>query len=76
MNDIVFGPWRKSSRSANETDCVEVAWRKSSYSANEGNCVELANIGGVRDSKNPAGGNLRVDLAGLINALKAGHVDR
>lgn len=54
-------PWRKSSYSANEMNCVEVAfgsWRKSSFSANEANCVEVARsaeVVGVRDSKNTAG---------------------
>lgn len=50
-------------------------WRKSSYSGNESNCVELAHAdtaGAVRDSKNPAGPHLRVDLPTLITAVKAG----
>jgi hypothetical protein len=42
VSEPVFGPWRKSSRSGDEGNCVELAWRKSSYSGNEGNCVELA----------------------------------
>ena len=67
-----LGPWRKSSRSGNEGSCVELAWRKSSYSANESNCVELSPAGAVRDSKNPAGPRLRVDLPSLITAVKAG----
>lgn len=75
MTENLFGPWRKSSYSENETNCVEIAWRKSSYSANEGNCVELASIGAVRDSKNPAGDALRVDLTHLVAALKAGRLD-
>ncbi|MGQ0841500.1 DUF397 domain-containing protein [Actinokineospora sp.] len=93
MTENMFGPWRKSSRSGNEGNCVEIAWRKSSYSMNEGNCVEiawrkssrsgdesncveLANIGAVRDSKNPAGATLGVDLADLLTAAKAGRLDR
>jgi len=76
MTKIEFGPWRKSTYSANESNCVEVAWRKSSRSANEGNCVELSNTGAVRDSKNPAGAILRVDLTVLINAVKAASLDR
>jgi uncharacterized protein DUF397 len=70
-----LGPWRKSSRSGDEGNCVELAWRKSSFSGNEGNCVELAHTdttGAVRDSKNPAGPHLRVDLPTLITAVKAG----
>jgi hypothetical protein len=39
-------------------------WRKSSYSQpNNGNCVEVAYTAetvGVRDSKNPGGGQLRI----------------
>jgi hypothetical protein len=50
-------------------------WLKSSYSADEANCVELANSGAVRDSKNPAGPTLRVDLANLLTAVKAGRFD-
>ena len=57
--------WFKSSYSANNGSCVEVAfvpagseWSKSRYSANNGECVEVAfTAGGVaaRDSKNPDG---------------------
>ena len=71
-----LGPWRKSSCSGAESNCVEVAWRKSTRSGDEGNCVELSNTGAVRDSKNPAGAILRVDLTGLINAVKAASLDR
>jgi hypothetical protein len=67
----MFGPWRKSSYSANESNCVELAWRKSSYSADEGNCVELAYTGAIRDSKNPEGGRLEVPLTGLIALAKS-----
>jgi hypothetical protein len=48
-------------------------WIKSSRSggANE-NCVELALASGrVRDSKNPAGPTLAVDLSRFIEAVKA-----
>lgn len=46
-------------------------WRKSSFSA-EGNteCVELAPWGEVRDSKNPTGPTLKVDIRQLISAAK------
>jgi hypothetical protein len=70
MTEILFGPWRKSSHSFDEGNCVEIAWRKSSHSGDEGNCVEIANAGAVRDSKNPAGATLRVDLASLLNTIK------
>jgi hypothetical protein len=47
-------------------------WRKSSYSGSDnGNCVELSNGGAVRDSKNPTGPVLTVDLGGLLAAVKA-----
>jgi hypothetical protein len=45
----------------------ELRWRKSSRSGSQGgNCVEVAVAAGrwyVRDSKDPAGGVLRVDAA-------------
>lgn len=54
-----------------------VTWRKSRRSAgDDGNCVELANVGAVRDSKNPSGPMLRVDLSTLTGAAKAGLLDR
>jgi hypothetical protein len=48
-------------------------WRKSSYSGSNANCVELA-AGAVRDSKNPDGPVLDVDVVALIAAVKAGQV--
>ncbi|OLF09058.1 hypothetical protein BLA60_20960 [Actinophytocola xinjiangensis] len=72
MAEATFGRWRKSSRSGNESNCVELAWRKSSRSGNEGACVELAHTatsGAIRDSKNPDGGRLEVPLATLIAAI-------
>jgi hypothetical protein len=57
------------------TDLSRAVWRKSSRSSgNNGACVELANTGAVRDSKNPAGPALRVDLADLMAAVKTGRV--
>lgn len=53
--------WKKSSYSANNGDCVEVAWIKSSFSTNNGECVEVAHLVdrlAARDSKNPAGPTL------------------
>jgi hypothetical protein len=56
-------------------------WRTSSYTK-EGNCVELAELGnrgiGVRDSKNPSAGHLRVGreaLRSLVGRIKAGQLD-
>jgi hypothetical protein len=59
-----IGPWRRSSYSGGNGDCVEVApiaaWRRSSYSGGNGNCVEVAALAArdgraVRDSKDPCG---------------------
>jgi Domain of unknown function (DUF397) len=57
----LYAQWRKSSHSAQETDCVELA------------CV---GVGVVRDSKNPTGPALNVDLAGLLNTIKADRLSR
>jgi hypothetical protein len=58
-------------------DLSRAVWRKSSYSGgNNGACVELANIGAIRDSKNPTGSTLRVDIANLVAALIAGTVEQ
>lgn len=54
--------WHKSSCSASNGNCVEIAWRKSSYTGDNGNCVEVGwpeQIGvAVRDSKHPTGPTL------------------
>lgn len=42
----VYGPWRKSSHSGNDGNCVEVAWSSEGVS--------------IRDSKSPAGGRVTV----------------
>ena len=58
-------------------DPTGATWRKSTRSAgNGGACVELANLGAIRDSKNPTSPPLRVELARLLSAAKAGHLDR
>lgn len=67
--------WHKSSHSENGGNCVELGWHKSSHSENESNCVELASVGTVRDSKNPGGATLRVDLPTLITAVRSGRFD-
>ncbi|NYT95437.1 DUF397 domain-containing protein [Salinispora sp. H7-4] len=46
--DLTGATWRKSSRSAQTNDCVEVA-------------TNLAGVVGVRDSKDPAGPALNID---------------
>jgi hypothetical protein len=78
MSDLI---WRKSSYSgggsdADTSDCVELAWRKSSRSgggAENSDCVELA-ASAVRDSKNPAGPVLNLDVTALVAAVKAGQI--
>ncbi|PKW19057.1 DUF397 domain-containing protein [Saccharopolyspora spinosa] len=76
--------WRKSSRSSNYGNCVEVAfvpWRKSSRSSLQGNCVEVAFNGPVvatRDSKDPDGGSLvfaAPTWASFVDGLRAGRFD-
>jgi hypothetical protein len=48
-----------------------LTWRKASYSSDSFNCVELAAKGAVRDSKNPDGPVLNVDVTALVAAAKA-----
>ncbi|SDX66847.1 protein of unknown function [Saccharopolyspora shandongensis] len=53
------------------------AWQKSSYSNANGNCVELSSpLGLIRDSKDPEGPRLDVDVAGFLRAVKAGRFER
>jgi hypothetical protein len=52
-------------------------WRTSSYTNGDTNCVEVANtLDTVRDSKYRTGPTLRADVANLVRAVKAGHLDR
>lgn len=46
-------------------------WRKSSFS-NDGNCVQVRqDLAAIRDSKNPAGPTLAVDLSALLATLRS-----
>ena len=46
-------------------------WRKSSFSGDSGDCVEVRqDLAALRDSKNPAGPELSVDLARLVAGVK------
>lgn len=57
------------------TPGLSVEWRKSRRSGGEGgNCVEVAPDGRLRDSKNPDGPVLRVDLGAFLGAVKGGHI--
>jgi uncharacterized protein DUF397 len=52
-----------------------LSWRKSTFSDTGENCVELAQSLGqtyLRDSKNPDGRVLRLNLPALVGAAKAG----
>lgn len=52
-------------------------WRTSSRSGQDNNCVQVAGtLRAVRDSKNPAGPVLAVDLGPLVAGLKTGHLHR
>jgi len=51
----------------------DLTWQKSSGSSGGENCVELA-ASAVRDSKNPDGPVLSVDVTALVAAVKAGQI--
>lgn len=52
-----------------------MVWRKSSFSGSGGNCLEVRqDLAAVRDSKNPAGPALAVDLSRLLTAVKVGRL--
>ncbi|MGH3697798.1 MAG: DUF397 domain-containing protein [Pseudonocardiaceae bacterium] len=84
--DLSGAHWRKSSRSSNVSNCLEVAvldgarWRKSSRSGAVSNCVEVAFAGPVvalRDSKNPAGSVVAIPppaWAAFTTALRTGEL--
>jgi hypothetical protein len=58
-----------------------LVWRKSCHSGDEGNCVEVADLSAgraVRDSKNPAGGQLtfsRDQWAAFTAGVRNGQFD-
>jgi hypothetical protein len=52
--------WRKSTRSANSANCVELA----------------GTLDRVRDSKNPNGPTLAISLTSLLSAVNSSRFDR
>lgn len=60
MNHTGPHRWKKASRSANTTNCVELAHT----------------LDRVRDSKNPTGPALCGDLGAFLAEIKAGRFDR
>jgi hypothetical protein len=63
-HDLSNAAWRKSTRSTQSGECVEVA--------------TVPGVVAVRDSKNPAGGVLafdRSDFADLVGRVRSGALD-
>jgi hypothetical protein len=51
-------------------------WRKSSFSGSGGNCVEVRqDLAAIRDSKNPDGPTLSVDLPRLLALVRSTTLD-
>jgi hypothetical protein len=51
-------------------------WRKSSFSGTGGDCVEVRqDLTGIRDSKNPDGPALSIDLSLLLAGVKSGKLN-
>jgi hypothetical protein len=56
---------------------TRVRWKKASFSAEQTDCIELAHtFDAVRNSKNPDGLVLSINLSGLLAAIKGGDLDR
>ena len=50
---------------------VQRTWRKSRFSAEQTDCVEVAGaLNAIRDSKNPDGDVLVVDVAAFVRLMK------
>jgi hypothetical protein len=75
--DPTIARWRKSTRSTNTSNCIEIAfldaeWRKSTRSSDTATCVEVTFAGpavGLRDSKNPTGPILTLPAPALTHLL-------
>ncbi|GDY32055.1 DUF397 domain-containing protein [Gandjariella thermophila] len=56
---------------------TQIRWRKPRHSTGTNSCVEVAGtLDQIRDSKNPDGPILRVDVAEFVAAVKAGRFPR
>lgn len=52
-------------------------WLKSSHSQNDGECIELSDdLRYLRDSKDPDGTTLRVDVGAFLAAVKSGRFEQ
>jgi Domain of unknown function (DUF397) len=49
---------------------MEERWKKADRSGGANNCVELTWSGSVRDSKNPNGPSMKIELVALVAAVK------
>lgn len=51
-------------------------WRTSSFSSNGTDCVEVSSdLAALRDSKNPAGPTLAVDVRRFVGVIQDGQLD-
>jgi Domain of unknown function (DUF397) len=51
-------------------------WRTSTFSSNGTDCVEVSHdLAAVRDSKNPEGSTLAVDLRRFVSAIQDGQLE-
>jgi Domain of unknown function (DUF397) len=83
--DLASAAWKKSTRSADTFNCVEVAYSKSKRSADSGLCLEVGRcecgcepVIYMRDSKNPTGPVLQFDLRAwdaFVGGAKEGEFD-
>ena len=55
---------------------VPQRWRKSTRSAQDTDCVEVHPDGAIRDSKNPGGPRLTLEVSRLLAAVKADRIAR
>ncbi|MGI8312301.1 DUF397 domain-containing protein [Saccharopolyspora hattusasensis] len=56
---------------------INYKWQKSSYSHANGNCIELTTtLDAIRDSKDPYGPTLSVDVSTFVRAVRQGRFDR